>query len=119
VLVAGLVLGGGAAAQSSTGTLSVHGDLNVSVGTPKSAGSPFDEPVPGVGAVGVPTDPDGDGRYEDVDGDGERTLDDVFAFAFGPLQRADELSDAQRRALDFDGDGALTLDDAFTLAFDE
>jgi hypothetical protein len=121
VLVAGLALGGGAVAQSADGTLTVRGDLDVSAGTPAppTAGSPFDAPLPGVGAVGVPTDPDGDGRYEDVDGDGERTLDDVFAFAFGPLQRADALSDAQRRALDFDGDGTLTLDDAFALAFAE
>jgi hypothetical protein len=52
-----------------------------------------------------------------VNGDGERTLADAFAFAFGPLQQADGLSDAQVRALDFDGDGSLDLDDAFALAF--
>jgi hypothetical protein len=118
LVVAVLALGGGAVAQSSDGTLAVDGSLDVSVGTPTPAGSPFDAPLPGIGAVGVPTDPDDDGRYEDLDGDGERTLADVFAFAFGPLQRVDALSDAQRRALDFDGDGAVTLDDAFALAFE-
>jgi hypothetical protein len=80
------------------------------------SGNPFPDGVPGVSGE-TPTDPDSDGRYEDVNGDGERTLADAFAFAFGPLQQADGLSDAQVRALDFDGDGSLDLDDAFALAF--
>jgi subtilisin family serine protease len=80
------------------------------------SGNPFPDGVPGVSDE-TPTDPDSDGRYEDVTGDGERTLADAFAFAFGPLQQADGLSDAQVTALDFDGDGSLDLDDAFALAF--
>jgi hypothetical protein len=117
LVVVVLALGGAAAAQSSGGTLTVDGGLDVSVATAAPAGSPFDAPVSGPGATGVPTDPDGDGRYEDVNGDGEATLEDVFALAFGPVQRPGDLSEARTAALDFDGDGALTLEDAFALAF--
>jgi hypothetical protein len=75
------------------------------------------ETVPGVGSDGPPSDPDDDGQYEDVNGDGTSDLNDAFDLAFGPLQQADDLSDAQVAALDFDGDGELTLNDAFALAF--
>jgi hypothetical protein len=80
--------------------------------------NPYPEGVPGVSSR-VPGDPDGDGLYEDVDGDGEAGLDDVFALAFELVPRSRQLSGAQTAAMDFDGSGRVGLDDVFALAFDE
>jgi PKD repeat protein len=74
----------------------------------------FDGPVPGTGSAAPPTDPDGDGRYEDVDGDGEADFADAIALAFVD---GSALTGAQRAALDFDGDGDADFDDAVELAF--
>jgi hypothetical protein len=79
--------------------------------------NPFPEGIPGL-AGRPPTNLDADPQYEDLDGDGDRDLDDAFALAFEVLPRADDLSPSQVAALDFDGDGAVTLDDVFALAFD-
>lgn len=49
-----------------------------------------------------PTDPDGDGRYEDVDGDGDVDADDVEAMF---ANRDDELVRSHPDAFDFNGDG--------------
>jgi PKD repeat protein len=64
----------------------------------------------------APTDPDGDGLYEDVDGDGVADLDDVFDLAFADHAAVNAVP-ARREALDFDGSGVVDLDDAFELAF--
>jgi hypothetical protein len=72
--------------------------------------------VPGVSGR-PPTNVDDDPQLEDVDGDGERTLDDAFALAFEVVPRSESLSDAEVAALDFDGDGSLGLGDVFALAF--
>jgi hypothetical protein len=85
--------------------------------TVAGTGNPFPDGVPGVSDV-PPTNLDDDPQYEDLDGDGDSDLDDAFALAFGPLQRTDDLSDAQVEAIDFDGDGSVTLNDAFALAFE-
>jgi hypothetical protein len=77
--------------------------------------APFPDGVPGVGSA-APTDPDGDGRYEDVDGDGVATFEDAVALAFADLA-AVEADDAGRAALDFDDDGDVDFDDAVALAF--
>jgi hypothetical protein len=77
-------------------------------------GTLFAEPVPGTGASTPPTDPDGDERYEDVDGSGSATFDDAIALAFADTSG---LSAAQTAALDFDGDGDVDFDDAVSLAF--
>ncbi len=74
---------------------------------------PFDTGLPGVGDR-RPTDPDGDGLYEDIDGDGEVTFGDATDLAFA---ETDGLTDRQIAALDFDGDGDLDFDDAVELAF--
>ncbi|MGM0591832.1 MAG: hypothetical protein ACQETI_09450 [Halobacteriota archaeon] len=68
--------------------------------------------LPGVGSV--PTDPDDDGRYEDIDGDGTATFDDAIALAFADFEA---FTPAQRDATDFDGDGDADFDDAIELAF--
>ncbi|RLM57437.1 hypothetical protein DVK02_06625 [Halobellus sp. Atlit-31R] len=90
----------------------VSGDhVSVSV----RAGSLFAEPLPGADAPSAPTDPDGDGRFEDVDGDGAVTFGDAVALSF---VQATELRSEQVTALDFDEDGDLDTDDAVALAFE-
>jgi hypothetical protein len=74
--------------------------------------SPFTGPV--AGGVGVPGDPDGDGLYEDVDGDGEAAFRDAVALAFVD---GESLTSDQRAAFDFEGDGDLDFADAVELAF--
>jgi PKD repeat protein len=78
-------------------------------------GNPFTEPVPGTGASAPPTDPDGDGLFEDVDGDGTVAFEDAIALAFADTAG---LNSQQRAALDFDSDGDVDFDDAITLAFE-
>jgi hypothetical protein len=78
-------------------------------------GGLFEEPVRGLPFA--PRDPDGDGLYQDVNGDGSQDLGDVFDLAFVVLPSTGELSPAQEAAFDFDGDGELTFDDVFALAF--
>jgi Subtilase family. len=73
----------------------------------------FTEPLTTNGQT--PTDPDGDGLYEDVNGDGTTDVDDVLGLAF---VNTSQLSDQQRAAIDFDGDGDVDIDDVFELAFD-
>jgi outer membrane protein assembly factor BamB len=89
-----------AGAATATGTLVVQ---------PPGA---FDEPLPG--EAYVPKDPDDDGLYEDVDGDGTATFDDAVTLAFVD---GGSLSPDRMAALDFDGDGDVDFDDAVTLAF--
>ncbi|MGM0591182.1 MAG: cell surface glycoprotein related protein [Halobacteriota archaeon] len=79
-----------------------------------SKGTCGDEPEPLVGNS-IPTDPDGDGLYEDVNGDGEVSFADAIDLAF---VRPDNLSSRQTAAVDFDGDGDVDFDDAYELAFE-
>jgi PKD repeat protein len=74
----------------------------------------FTTALPGTEGQGPPTDPDGDGLYEDVDGDGDSDFEDAIALAF---VTSSELSQPQSEALDFDGDGDVDMDDAVELAF--
>jgi hypothetical protein len=62
-----------------------------------------------------PTDPDGDGRYEDVNGDGEDDADDAEALF---ANRDDELLRDHPDAFDFNDDGTVDALDAQAL-FDE
>ncbi|MGM0591181.1 MAG: right-handed parallel beta-helix repeat-containing protein [Halobacteriota archaeon] len=74
----------------------------------------FSDPLPGTGSEAPPADPDGDGRYEDVDGDGVAAFDDAISLAFADTSG---LSERQLDGLDFDGDGDVDFDDAIDLAF--
>jgi len=76
----------------------------------------FAEPAPGTGAESPPQDPDGDGKFEDVNGDNQVNFDDVIDLAFAQPE-ADNLTDQQRDALDIDGDGDVDFDDVIELAF--
>jgi PKD repeat protein len=78
------------------------------------AASAFDVPLPGAGTDRPPTDPDGDGTYEDVDGDGVVAFDDVVSLLFVDATR---LTDRQRAALDVDGDGRFDFSDVVELLF--
>ncbi|MGM0592421.1 MAG: hypothetical protein ACQETI_12500, partial [Halobacteriota archaeon] len=73
----------------------------------------FTAVLPGVSGS-APTDPNGDGLYEDIDGDGDADFDDAIDLAFA---ETGGLTAAQRAALDFDGDGDVDFDDAIELAF--
>jgi len=75
---------------------------------------PFSGGVPGVGAENAPTDIDGDGKFEDVNGDGETDFNDAVDLAFADTT---QLSEEQAAALDFDGDGDVDFSDAVELAF--
>lgn len=80
-----------------------------------STGGVFPAPLSTVGSGAPPRDLDGDGLYEDVDGDGGTDFDDAIALAF---VSGDTLNAEQVTALDFDGDGDLDIDDAIALAFE-
>lgn len=68
--------------------------------------------------VGPPLDPDDDGRYEDVTGNGTRNVWDSLALAVVVTTHGLGLSDLsadQVDALDFADNGALTADDVLAL----
>jgi hypothetical protein len=109
----------GAPGSSSNITLTVNGftDGNSDSVTPAISDGQINitKPVfsgPIAGNANPPADPNGDGLYEDVNGDGDVTFDDAVSVAF-----AGDLTEAQRSALDFDGDGDVDFDDAVELAF--
>jgi PKD repeat protein len=83
------------------------------------ADSLFDGPLPGAGSDVPPTDPDGDGMYEDIDGDGRFGFLDVveFLFALNDIGNAD-LTPTQVAALDFDGTGKIGFLDVVELLFE-
>jgi hypothetical protein len=64
--------------------------------------------------VESPQDLDGDGLYEDTDGDGVLTFKDAITLAFN-LKSRTVLENP--KAFDFDGDGDVDFDDAAALAF--
>lgn len=72
----------------------------------------FSDPVPLTQNRAPPQDLDGDGLYEDVDGDGNLGFDDAALLS---LVDAAALTPAQVAAFDFDGDGDLDRNDAVAL----
>jgi parallel beta-helix repeat protein len=61
---------------------------------------------------GQPTDPDGDGHYEDIDGDGDVDVDDVEAMF---ANRGDDVLRDHPEAFDFNDDGTVDVVDIRTL----
>jgi PKD repeat protein len=57
-------------------------------------------------------DLDGDGLYEDIDGDGDLDFNDVMELAFALPVPADQVP-----RVDFDGDGDADFDDVIELTF--
>lgn len=76
----------------------------------------FDSPLPGAGVENQPSDPDGDGLYEDINGDDVVNFDDAVALSF---VSNDRLSEEEVSAIDFDSDGDIDNDDAISLAFQQ
>ena len=82
---------------AGSGTISKSGYISVSLGV-----------IPILGYTKVPTDPDGDGKYEDLDGDGNLRYSDVVIFfrnmewigAHEPIP-----------AFDMNGNGRIDFDD--------
>ena len=69
-------------------------------------------------SIGPPTDPDGDGIYEDVTGNGELTIVDAVSHAIVVASVQEEtvtLTDDQAAAVDINGDGTVTFEDAYEL----
>lgn len=60
-----------------------------------------------------PRDLDGDGRYEDIDGDGQLTAKDVAIFAYNIDSNAIQ---SRQGLFDFNGDGRVDFADALKLA---
>jgi PKD repeat protein len=75
--------------------------------------SPTPELSPIGDATNPPQDLDGDGLYEDINGDGKLTPEDVSLFAFNIES---EVVQTHVECFDFDRDGNVDLDDARALA---
>jgi PKD repeat protein len=78
------------------------------------ASTPFPTGVPGVASDRPPTDPDSDGVYEDIDGDGRIAFADVVALAFADFT-AIESDSAGLSALDVNDNGRIDFDDVVEL----
>lgn len=102
-------------------------ELEETTPVPESADPVFTEPFSiergGLTvSVGPPRDPDGDGAYEDVNGDGrvgplDATLHSLVVSAVEANRLS--LTEAQRDALDVNGDGVLDYEDAVAILRDE
>jgi outer membrane protein assembly factor BamB len=75
--------------------------------------------LPGGASDQPPTDVDGDGQYEDLNGDDRFTFVDIIEFIFA-LQSVDysTLPQAQIDAVDFNGDGTVNFVDVVELVFE-
>jgi hypothetical protein len=79
----------------------------------------FENGIPASSASRAPIDIDGDGRLEDMNGDGRFNFVDVVEFVFS-VQRGDysDLSPAQIDALDHTEDGRVSFVDVIDLVFE-
>lgn len=118
------VMGGGGGAMTSAayaikGTVGQIAGLASSASYKLQAGFWVDEgcgftviPLPG---YSIPTDPDGDCRYEDLTGNGSATFTDVVLF-FDQMEWI--VANEPVAAFDFSGNGAITFKD-IVLLFEE
>ncbi|OYR52762.1 hypothetical protein DJ73_09985 [Halorubrum sp. Ea1] len=103
--------------EVTDGTLNVdfaatNDNAKISAVRVESLGEPDDGPGPVGNFSDAPTDPDGDGVYEDVNGDGNVTTTDAQAL-FANLNSPTVQDDAD--AFDFNSDGNVTTSDAQAL----
>jgi hypothetical protein len=83
-----------------------------------SSSTTFSSSLPGAAAEGPPTDIDGDGTFEDVNGDGQFTFTDVISLVFADFDAINtNLSSSQIAAIDFSGDGQVDFQDVIDLVF--
>ncbi|WP_211611407.1 5'-nucleotidase C-terminal domain-containing protein [Halorientalis persicus] len=108
-----------AAVGTGTTNLTVHVDrFDDETGTTTTVATAHGRVTVGPPALGrspggrSPTDPDGDGRYEDVNGNGRLDYDDV-ATLFEALDS--EAVQGYPTAYDFNGNGQIDFDDVVTL----
>ncbi|MGM0590486.1 MAG: hypothetical protein ACQETI_02460 [Halobacteriota archaeon] len=87
-------------------------DSRVGLNVEVESQNPFDSAL--AGGSNPPADLDGDGKFEDVNGDGQASFDDAITLAF---VNSGSLTAEQVAALDFDGDGDVDFSDAISLAF--
>jgi hypothetical protein len=80
---------------------------------------PFTGSIPGGAGGDPPIDTDGDGKYEDTNGDGTFNFVDVINFVFA-IQSVDysTLPADQVAAVDFDGNGRVNFVDVIELVFE-
>jgi hypothetical protein len=113
------------AASTDSGAVGSSENVSLAAGETKTAdvvlaveaeANPFPNGVDGTGASTPPADPNGDGLYEDVDGNGAVGFDDVIGLAFA-VGSAGTMDQAQTDALDFDGNGTFDFGDVISLAF--
>jgi hypothetical protein len=101
----------------SSDDTSVSGSLTVEADDGGN-GDTFTGPLPGFGNDDAPTDTDGDGLYEDINGDGQATPSEAVSLWSQLVQNPgqfDDLTQEQVDALDFNGDGELSPADAVSL----
>jgi hypothetical protein len=106
--------------RSSTGLVlpaSVVGGTDVTVGTAGTV-TMFPGGIPGSSTGAMPTDTDGDGKLDDMTGDGRFTFQDVieFVFALDNIAGA-SLTAAELAALDQDDSGQINFVDVIDLVF--
>jgi hypothetical protein len=102
----------------ATGTYGAFADENGSAASLPLGERLFPNGPPASSTGDPPTDVDGDGLLEDIDGNGRFQVTDVIEFVFS-LQRGEyaALTPDQVAALDFDGNGRVSFVDVIDLVF--
>jgi PKD repeat protein len=103
----------------ANGTYGAFADENGSAPSLPLGERLFPNGLPASSTGDPPTDVDGDGTLEDMDGNGRFQFTDVIEFVFSQ-QRGDyaSLTTAQSDALDLDGNGRVTFVDVIDLVFE-
>jgi hypothetical protein len=99
-----------AAVQNSDGSTGAPSNVVVLQNDPSQVGPGLDTPIGNFDDA--PTDPDGDGLYEDVNGDGNVDVGDAQAIF---SNTADPVIQNNLAAFDFNGDGSVNVGDAQAL----
>ncbi len=111
IALATVVFTGGVAGKANL-TITVEGlddDFGEVVPTVRRNGTLAVKPCsPLASDLPAPTDPDGDGLYEDTNGNGRFDFDDIVTLF-------EELSSAQPGCMDFNQNGRMDFDDIVTL----
>jgi uncharacterized protein YwlG (UPF0340 family) len=102
-------------------TTSVPSTLTVQNDTTPIGEDLFPNGVPGSSTGDAPVDVDGDGKLEDIDGNGVFQFVDIIEFVFSQQNNPNayaNLTAQQRAALDFDDNGNVNFVDVIDLVFE-